>query len=82
MRHDIDSKFYKAVQAVAVHIAGPCAPDSRKPCTVGDIKHATEFMLKLVGSPIVGDTAARQSPVGDAATPHHLRTIAIVFWIP
>ena len=48
---------------------------------MGNIEHAAELMLQLMGSPVFLDALAQQTPVSHTAAPHDLGTIAVVFRI-
>ena len=48
---------------------------------MGDVEHAAQLMLQLMGGPVVGYTTARQAVVGDTTTPHNLGALAVVLGV-
>ena len=79
--HHVHGEAHEAAQVLVHHIACPAGPDGSQSGTMGNVEHSAQFVLQLVGSPVVGNAAARQSPVGHAAAPHNLGAVAIVLRI-
>ena len=79
--HYVDGKAYKATQVLMHHVASPAGPDGSQPGAMRHVKHATQLMFQLVGSPVVADATACQSVVHQTATPHNLGAVAVVLGI-